>query len=127
MTEPFWLTVEMVLDAHSEQLAIFGGPDGVRDRGLLESAVDRPRNKVAYGETDLPALAAAYAFGIARNRPLVDGNKRAAFASIIMFLAINDIDFLAPEAQATVIILDLAAGEVSEESLARWIRDNGPE
>ena len=127
MTEPFWLTVEMVLDAHSEQLAIFGGPDGVRDRGLLESAVDRPRNKFAYGETDLPALAAAYAFGIARNRPLVDGNKRAAFASIIMFLAINDIDFLAPEAQATVIILDLAAGEVSEESLARWIRDNGPE
>ena len=127
MTEPFWLTVEMVLDAHSEQLAIFGGPDGVRDLGLLESAVDRPRNKFAYGETDLLALAAAYAFGIARNYPFVDGNKRAAFASIVMFLAINDIDFLVPEAQATIITLDLAAGEVSEESLARWIRDNWPE
>ena len=126
MTEPNWLTIEMVLDAHSEQLAMFGGPEGVRDQGILESALDRPRNKFAYGESDLAVLAAAYAYGLARNHPFVDGNKRAAFVSIIMFLAINDIDFLAPEAETTVIILDLAAGEVSEESLARWIRDNWP-
>lgn len=126
MSEPVWLTTEIMLDIHAEQLAIFGGPEGVRHIGTLESALDRPRNKFAYGETDLAALAAAYGFGVARNHPFVDGNKRAAFAAIIVFLGLNDVEFLVPEAHATVIILDLAAGEVSEESLARWIRDNWP-
>ena len=126
MSEPEWLDTTIVLDVHAEQLALFGGAEGVRDIGLLESALARPLNKFAYGETDLAALAAAYAFGIARNHPFVDGNKRAAFASIIVFLGLNEIDFDVPPEAATAIILSLAAGEVSEESLARWIRDNWP-
>jgi death on curing protein len=127
MNEPIWLDVEILIDLHAEQLALFGGPDGIRsDQGMLESALGRPINKFTYGETDLAALAAAYAFGIARNHPFVDGNKRAAFGALIVFLGLNDIDFLVPPESATAIILSLAAGEVSEESLTRWIRDNWP-
>jgi death-on-curing protein len=126
MSEPRWLDTTIVLDIHAEQLALFGGGDGVRDLGLLESALARPINKHAYGESDLAALAAAYAFGLAKNHPFVDGNKRAAFASIIVFLGLNGIDFdVAPE-EATAMILSLAAGEVSEAGLTRWIRDNLP-
>src|SRR6266511_2758430 len=132
MSEPEWLDTTIVLDVHAEQLALFGGAEGVRDIGLLESALARPLNKFAYGETDLAVLAAAYAFGLARNHPFVDGNKRAAFASIVVFLGLNGIDFDVSPEQATLMILALAAGEVSEESeeseesLARWIRDNLP-
>ena len=126
MTEPEWLGVNIMLDVHAEQLALFGGPDGIRDAGMLESALARPTNKFAYGETDLAALAAAYAFRIAKNHPFVDGNKRAAFASIVVFLGLNGIDFIAPPEQATAIILGLAAGEVSEDGLARWVGDNLP-
>jgi len=126
MSEPEWLDVNIVLDVHAEQLALFGGADGVRDRGLIESALGRPRHKFAYGESDLAALAAAYAFGIAENHPFVDGNKRTAFASMLVFLGLNGIDFDVPPQDATVMIVSLAAGEVSEESLARWIRDNWP-
>jgi death-on-curing protein len=126
MTEPEWLDVEIMLDVHAEQLALFGGADGVCDLALLESALARPINKFAYGETDLASLAAAYAFGIARNHPFVDGNKRAAFASLIVFLGLNGVDVAPPPEAATAIMLSLAAGEVSEESLARWIRDNWP-
>jgi death-on-curing protein len=125
VTEPRWLDTNIVLDVHAEQLALFGGADGVRDLGLL--GLGRPVNKFSYGETDLAALAAAYAFGLAKNHPFIDGNKRAAFASIIVFLGLNGIDFDARPEQATAIIMSLAAGEVSEESLARWIRDNWPE
>ncbi len=126
MTEPRWLDTNIVLDVHAEQLALFGGADGIRDLGLLESALARPINKFGDGESDLAVLAAAYAFGIARNHPFVDGNKRAAFASIIVLLGLNGFDFDVPPEQATAIILALAAGEVSEESLTRWIRDNWP-
>lgn len=126
MTEPVWLDVDDVIDMHAEQLAIFGGPEGVRDQGLLESAVTRPVNQWHYGQTDLAELAAAYAFGLARNHALVDGNKRIAFQAMMVFLRINDIPFAPDPAHATAIILSLAAGEVSEESLARWIRDNWP-
>jgi death on curing protein len=126
MTEPVWVSVELVIDIHAEQLALFGGPEGIRDRGLLESALARAPNKHAYGEDDLAALAAAYAFGVARNHPFVDGNKRAAFAAMIVFLGLNGIDFLVPEPEATAAILALAAGEVEEEGLTRWIRDNWP-
>jgi death-on-curing protein len=126
VTEPAWLELSIVIDVHSEQLALFGGPEGVRDIAMLESALARPMNKFAYGETDLAALAASYAFGIARNHPFVDGNKRAAFASIIVFLGLNGIDFDVPPAAATAMILSLAAGEVAEEGLTRWIRDNWP-
>nr|WP_099559001.1 type II toxin-antitoxin system death-on-curing family toxin [Hartmannibacter diazotrophicus] len=123
MPEPVWLTREIVEAIHDEQLAIFGGPSGLRDAGALESALGRPLNRFAYQGGDLADLAAAYAFGIARNHPFVDGNKRAAFLSLIVFLGLNGFDFLAPEADAAAIILSLAAGEVEEEGLARWIRD----
>lgn len=127
MNEPVWLELSIVIDVHSEQLALFGGPEGVRDVAMLESALARPMNKFACGETDIAALAAAYAFGFARSHPVVDGNKRASFASIIVFLGLNGIDFDVPPAQATAMILSLAAGEVAEEGLTRWIRDNWPE
>jgi death-on-curing protein len=124
--EPQWLDTSIVLDVHAEQLALFGGADGVRDLGLLESALGRPLNKFAYGDTRLAALAAAYAFGIARNHPFVDGNKRAAFASVIVFLGLDGIDFDVPPETATAMILGLAAGEIDEDGLARWIEDNMP-
>lgn len=126
MTEPVWLTVDVVIDMHAEQLAMFGGPEGIRDRGLLESALDRPRNKFAYGETDLGVLAAAYAFGLARNHPFVDGNKRIAFHALMVFLRRNGVRFAPPPPEATAIILALAAGEVGEDGLTRWIGDNWP-
>lgn len=126
MTEPVWLSVELVLAIHEMQLHRFGGPPGVRDLGALESALGRARNRLAYEEGDLASLAAAYAFGIARNHPFVDGNKRTALLSLVTFLGLNDIDFIASEAEAAIIVRDLAAGIVSEEGLARWIRANLP-
>ncbi|MCC7251917.1 type II toxin-antitoxin system death-on-curing family toxin [Hyphomicrobium sp.] len=126
MTEPVWLFPELVIAFHDEQLREFGGPAGIRDLGMLESALDRPRNKWSYGETDLAALAAAYGFGIAKNPPFVDGNKRAALLSIVTFLGLNGIDFVADNAEAVVMIQGLAAGEIDEEGLKRWIRDNWP-
>jgi death-on-curing protein len=121
MSEPRWLDIGLVLDFHAEQLALFGGPDGVRDLGLLESALARPINKFAYGETDLAVLAAAYGFGIAKNHPFVDGNKRTALASMIVFLGLNHVDLDAPQEAAAAIVLSLAAGEIPEDVLARWI------
>jgi death-on-curing protein len=121
-----WLTVEIVVAIHDEQLAIHGGPSGVRDAGALESALDRPRNKWAYEQAELPELAAAYAYGMAKNHPFVDGNKRTALLALYTFLGINSVDFIVPEADAAAMILALAAGEVSEDGLTRWIRDNWP-
>lgn len=126
MSGPIWLDVDEVIDMHAEQLAMFGGPEGIRHRGLLELAVLRSISQWSDGQTDMAALAAAYAFGLARNRALVDGNKRIAFHAMIVFLRGNDIPFAPDPAHATSIILSLAAGEVSEESLTRWIRDNWP-
>ncbi|CAN7506419.1 type II toxin-antitoxin system death-on-curing family toxin [Bosea sp. LjRoot9] len=126
MSEPLWLSVELIRDIHAEQLAIYGGPEGIRDLGLLESALARPINRFAYGETDMAALAAAYAFGLARNHPFVDGNKRAAFLAMMTFLRLNGIPFAPADALAAAAILALAASEVDEEGLTRWIRDNWP-
>jgi death-on-curing protein len=126
MSEPIWLDVDEVIDMHAEQLAIFGGPEGIRDRGLLESAILRPVNQWHYGQTDMAALAAAYAFGLARNHAFVDGNKRIAFQAMMVFLRSNHIAFAPEPAHATAMILSLASGEVSEEGLTRWIRDNWP-
>ncbi len=122
--EPRWLTVDQVIRMHDEQLSIFGGPPGLRDRGLLESAVERPRNKWGYGETDLAALATAYAFGLARNHAFVDGNKRAAFAALVVFLAKSGVDLDLPQPETVQVILDLAAGNVSEAELAAWIAEH---
>lgn len=119
--EPNWLTAAMVRDFHSEQLALFGGPDGVRDVGLLESALARPLNKWSYGETDLAKLAAAYAFGLSGNHPFLDGNKRTAFTAMIVLLGLNGCALETPRAEATAAMLALAAGELDEEALARWI------
>jgi len=126
MSEPFWLTRQMIVAIHDEQLAIHGGASGLRDEGMLESALDRPRNRWAYEQAGLAELAAAYAFGIARNHPFVDGNKRTSLLALYTFLGVNGIDFVVAEADAAAMILALAAGEVSEESFARWIRDNWP-
>jgi death-on-curing protein len=125
--EPEWLSKLIVLAIHDEQLALHGGAGGIRDDALLESALSRPQNKWAYEGAELPELAAAYGFGIAKNHPFVDGNKRTSLLAIYTFLGINDIDFVVPEADAAAIIISLAAGEVSEESLTRWIRDNWPQ
>jgi death on curing protein len=121
-----WLTYEQVVAIHSRQLRRFGGAAGLRDDGLLRSAIERPINKWHYEQAELPELAAAYAFGLARNHAFVDGNKRIAFMSMMIFLRRNGVKFAPDQAHATKIILSLAAGEVSEESLARWIRDNWP-
>jgi death on curing protein len=126
VTEPFWLTRQIIVAIHGEQLAIYGGASGLRDQGMLESALDRPKNKWAYERAELAELAAAYAYGIARNHPFVEGNKRTSLLALYTFLGVNGVDFEVPEAEAAAMILSLAAGEVSEESLARWIRDNWP-
>ena len=123
---PKWLTYEQVVAIHSRQLRRFGGSAGLRDDGLLRSALERPANKWHYEQAELPLLAAAYAFGLAKNHPFVDGNKRIAFMTMMIFLRRNGIRFAPDQAHATKIMLALAAGEVSEESLARWIRDNWP-
>ena len=126
MKEPEWVTLPIVVAIHDEQLAVHGGSSGLRDHALLESALGRPLNKWSYEQAELPELAAAYAYGLARNHPFVDGNKRTALLTLYTFLGLNGVDFVVPEADAAAIILSLAAGEVSEESLARWIRDNWP-
>jgi death-on-curing protein len=126
MTEPRWLTLDEVIAAHDKQLKRFGGPSGTRDPGALESALARPINRFHYGDEDLANLAASYAFGLARNHAFIDGNKRIAFVAMMLFLRRNGIMFRPEQAPATVMFLALAAGEVSEDSLARWIRDNWP-
>lgn len=124
--EPIWLTSDLAKAFHARQLRLFGGPPGIRDEGALESALGRPVNRWAYEHADLAELAAAYAFGIARNHPFVDGNKRAALLALVTFLGLNGIDFRADEAEAVVMIRGLAAGEVDEAGLTRWIRDSWP-
>ena len=124
--EPEWLTKEDVLRAHSRELQIFGGAPGVRDNGALESAPGRPLNKWQYEKAELPELAAAYAYGIVRNHPFVDGNKRAGFVAMVGFLLMNQIDFAPDPLEAIAIILGIAAGEINEAGLTRWIRDNWP-
>ena len=108
---------------HDESIAEHGGASGVRDEGLLESALARPQNLLAYGEPDVAALAAAYAFGLAKNHAFVDGNKRAAFLAVGMFLSINGWKLVTTQSEATLAVLALAAGEIDEEEFAAWMRD----
>ena len=124
--EPLWITYEQAIAIHSRQLRRFGGAPGLRDEGMLRSAFERPINKWRYEQSGMAELAAAYAFGLAKNDAFVDGNKRIAFMAMMGFLLKNDIAFSPEPAQSTAMILSLAAGEVSEESLTRWIRDNWP-
>jgi death-on-curing protein len=124
--EPLWITYDQAIAIHSRQLRRFGGAPGLRDEGLLRSALERPINKWRSEQSDIAEPAAAYAFGLAKNHAFVDGNKRIAFVAMMGFLLKNDVAFGPEPAQSTSIILSLAAGEVSEESLTRWIRDNWP-
>lgn len=119
-----WLSLDLLLAVHDAQIAEHGGGEGVRDLGLLESALARPLNLAAYGEPDLAALAAAYGFGIARNHPFVDGNKRTAYVAVETFMALNGLLITASDADCVVTFLALAAGELSEEALAVWLRDH---
>ncbi|MDG2004109.1 MAG: type II toxin-antitoxin system death-on-curing family toxin [Novosphingobium sp.] len=119
-----WVLDSVALAAHAEQLAEHGGGDGVRDAGALQSAMARPRNRAGYGEADVAQLAAAYAFGIARNHPFVDGNKRTAAVVSETFLTLNGHALEASDANLVVTFVALAAGELSEDELADWFREH---
>jgi death on curing protein len=126
MTLPIWIEKRVVLAYHDMQLAEHGGSTGVRDEGLLESALARPQNIAAYANeaSTFHRLAAAYAFGIARNHPFVDGNKRTALVVAIAFLERNGISFVASQEEAYLIFYDLAAGTVTEDELTAWFEKN---
>ncbi len=117
-----WIEEAVVWAVHEAQLAEHGGLAGVRDAGLLASALARPRNLAADGEADAPALAAAYGFGIARNDPFIDGNKRTAFVCAELFLALNSHRLAADDANCVATMLALAAGDLSEAEFAAWLR-----
>lgn len=122
---PRWLDQADILVLHDYVIARTGGASGVRDLGLLASALDRPVNRHGYeGVTDLAVLAAAYAVGVAKNHPFVDGNKRTAFLALGLFLELNGDRLTAPDADATTTMLAVAAGEMDEPTLADWIRAN---
>ena len=122
MTDWIWVEPEVALAAHRNQLAEHGGGDGIRDAGLFESAMARPQNLVAYKDHDMAAVAASYAFGIARNHPFIDGNKRTAAVVSEVFLILNGCRLNASNAEVVVCVLALAGGELSEEELADWFR-----
>ncbi len=124
--EPIWLTADDIVILHDEQSEMFGGLPGLRDHAMLESAAARARNRWSYGESSLAALAASYAFGIAKNHPFADGNKRASFAAMVVFLRLNDVPFTPESSEATLAIIGLAAGEIDEAGLTRWIEDRWP-
>ena len=118
-----WVREDIVLALHDEQLLEHGGASGVRNLGLLQSALARPQNLSAYGEPDAAALAAEYAFGIARNHPFVDGNKRTAATVALLFLDLNGVAFDIGEAELVIMVLALAASEIDQEAVAAWFRD----
>jgi death-on-curing protein len=122
--EPVWLLKQIVLACHAECIRLYGGSDGMRDEGLLESALARPEHQYHYQKADLCRLAAAYAAGIAKNHPFVDGNKRTAFMAATVFLERNGLRFTAEPAHAAVFIVALADGSLLEEGFAGWLRDN---
>ena len=117
-----WIDPAVILAVHEEQLAEHGGAAGVRDTGMLESALARPRNLALYGQPDACELAASYAFGLARNHPFVDGNKRSAFVACELFLALNGWRLIAADADCVMTMLALAAGELDEAGVADWLR-----
>ena len=124
MKEPRWVLRETVLALHEQLLAEFGGLHGIRDEGLFDSALVRPRQRFAYDKRDLAALAAAYAFGLVRNHPFIDGNKRIGFSVAVLFLELNGLEFTATEVDAVLQTLALAAGALDEKGYAAWLRQN---
>ncbi len=124
MKEPTWVLREVVVLLHEQSLAQFGGSDGVRDEGLLDSALGKPQNLFAYGKPGLFDLAASYAFGLVKNHPFIDGTKRASFVVAVLFLELNGCTFQATEVDAALRTLALAAGEMSETDYADWLKAN---
>ena len=125
MKQPHWISRRALLYLHSASLTTFGGSTGIRDEGLLDSALARPQNRFLYSrESDLSELAGSYGFGIAKNHPFIDGNKRAAFHSVGLFLSINRHQLIANQLDAIQTMLNLAAGNLNEEQFAAWIRAN---
>lgn len=123
MNEPWrWVSAEVLLAVHEEQLAEHGGAAGVRDLGLFESALARPQNQAAYGNPDAADLAAAYGVGLAKNHPFIDGNKRTAFVAVELFLALNGHDLVADDADCVLTMLSVAAGSLDEPGFAAWLR-----
>jgi death on curing protein len=123
--EPFWIDERDVFTVHERLLALHGGLSGVRDRGLLESALARPRQHFSYGENvDIIEMAALYTVGIVQNHPFVDGNKRAGFMAGALFPEVNGFDFLAREEDVITTVLALAAGDLDEAGYAKWLRSN---
>ena len=123
MDDPIWISIDLALAIHKRQLSEHGGADGVRDQGLLESALGRPRNSFAYTDPTLtiPELAASYAFGIARNHAFLDGNKRTAAVVCETFLNLNGFELIAADAELYPVYLALAAGELPESDFAQWL------
>ena len=117
-----WINRHALLLLHGESLVLHGGAPGIRDEGLLESALMRPENLVAYGKPDVFDCAAAYAFGLAKNHPFIDGNKRAAFVAGGLLLLLNGVRLTATQPDATLTMLALAAGDLTEETFAAWLR-----
>jgi death on curing protein len=123
MKEPIWLDRDVALAAHEMMLAQHGGLAGVRDEGLLDSALAKPQNKFAYGKPSLAEMAASYAAGIILNHPFLDGNKRAGFMIAAAFLELNGLEFFAEEAEVVEQTLALAAGDIDESKYARWLKE----
>ena len=119
-----WIDAQVLLAVHDEQLAEHGGGSGVRDAGLFDSALARPVNLAAHGEPDFADLAASYGFGLAKNHPFVDGNKRTAFVAVELFLALNGYQLQANDMDCVMTMLALAAGELEEADFAAWLRQN---
>ena len=124
MKKWIWIDARAIAAIHDEQLAEHGGAAGMRDQGLLESALSRPINLAAYEKPDAAALAASYAVGLAKNHPFVDGNKRTAFVALELFLALNGFELNASDVDCVLTMLAVASGEMDEHMLAEWIRRN---
>lgn len=124
MSKPAWLLRETILAIQEALIAEFGGMAGLRDAGLLDSALARPNNLLTYGQPSLPELAASYAFGLVKNHAFMDGNKRIGFIAATLFLELNGMRFAASEADAVVHTLGLAAGDISEAEYAAWLDEN---
>jgi death-on-curing protein len=124
MKTPVWVLRETVLTLHEQSLAEFGGAAGIRDEGLLDSALSKPENLFTYGKRGICDLAASYGFGLVKNHPFIDGNKRVGFIVAVVFLELNGYRFQSTEAEAAVRTLALAAGELSEAQFAAWLKAN---
>lgn len=121
MADPIWITVAVALVIHNDQIASHGGVDGLRDLGLLESALAHPRYQLEYAKVDIWQMSAAYGYGITKNHPFIDGNKRTGFQIMYVFLKVNGYDFQAPEPEVVRVMQALAAGNFSEVQLAAWL------